>query len=130
MTSIKLRLTGRQYQQLKQHLLPGDGLEAVALTLCGVARSSHDGKDFLSISVHKIHPISYGEGPYLWSAVFQCPCGCRALIELSLHREGRPRWTLNEHADKTVTLSPSVWRTVGCKSHFFFEKSRIRWVKS
>ncbi|MBB5036759.1 ThiF family adenylyltransferase [Prosthecobacter dejongeii] len=30
-----LRLTGEQHQQLKNHLFPGDGKEAVALVLCG-----------------------------------------------------------------------------------------------
>lgn len=32
---IVLRLTGKQHELLKRHLLPGDGLEAVAIALCG-----------------------------------------------------------------------------------------------
>ncbi len=34
-TLNKLRLTGRQYGELRRHLFPGDGLEAVALVACG-----------------------------------------------------------------------------------------------
>jgi len=34
-TDIKIRLTGPQYARLRSHLFPGDGLEAVALGLCG-----------------------------------------------------------------------------------------------
>ena len=32
---VVLRLTGRQHEQLRRHLYPGDGNEAVALALCG-----------------------------------------------------------------------------------------------
>jgi hypothetical protein len=37
---IKLRLTQSQHAKLKAHLLPGDGLEAVAVALCGRRRNS------------------------------------------------------------------------------------------
>jgi len=32
---VKLRLSGGQYKELRDHLFPGDGLEAVAVALCG-----------------------------------------------------------------------------------------------
>lgn len=41
MTSV-LRLTEAQHEQLRRHLLPGDGLEAVAVLLCGRARAGAD----------------------------------------------------------------------------------------
>jgi hypothetical protein len=36
----RLALTGRQYRDLRNHLLPGDRLEAVALLLCGRGRGN------------------------------------------------------------------------------------------
>ena len=36
-----LRMTGAQHQALRSHLFPGDGLEAVALLLCGRASGIH-----------------------------------------------------------------------------------------
>ncbi|EIJ80117.1 hypothetical protein PB1_07147 [Bacillus methanolicus PB1] len=70
-----------------------------------------------------------GEGEYTWSAAIICPCGCREILHMSLHKEGRPRWELTRHSDGTVSLTPSVWRKIGCQSHFFFERGRIRWCK-
>lgn len=35
--TVKIRLTGRQYAELHRHLYPGDGLESVAMVLCGRA---------------------------------------------------------------------------------------------
>jgi hypothetical protein len=35
MTTYKLRISGRHYGQLRQHLFPGDGNEAIAFALCG-----------------------------------------------------------------------------------------------
>lgn len=50
-----LALSGKHYEQLKQHLFPGDGKEAVALALCG--RSACDrGHRFL---VHSLFPVPY-----------------------------------------------------------------------
>lgn len=42
MKRIKLRMTGCQHAALVRHLLPGDGLEAVALALCGRRRGDDD----------------------------------------------------------------------------------------
>jgi hypothetical protein len=36
---IKLRLAQKDHLRLRNHLLPGDGLEAVAVALCGRRRS-------------------------------------------------------------------------------------------
>ena len=54
---IKLRLTQKQHSSLRDHLLPGDGLEAVAVALCGRRRSdSHHSHTILEIVL-----IPYGE---------------------------------------------------------------------
>jgi hypothetical protein len=63
-----------------------------------------------------------------WLVVMTCPCGCGQPIHLNLLRGARPRWTLTEHGDATVSLRPSVWRTCGCESHFHLKRSCIVWV--
>lgn len=68
-----------------------------------------------------------GEGDHRWCATLRCPCGCRATIQLGMLREARPRWSATVHADSTVSLAPSVWRRVGCRSHFVLERGRVRW---
>jgi len=68
-----------------------------------------------------------GEGQHRWAALLRCPCGCGDLVELSLHKEGRPRWHVFEHLDGTITVKPSIWRTDGCRSHFYVRRGRIQW---
>lgn len=68
-----------------------------------------------------------GEGGHLWFAAMRCPCGCGETLQMSLHKEGRPRWELIRHSDGTVSLRPSIWRKRGCGSHFFFERGRVKW---
>lgn len=52
---ITLALTGSQHAAIHAHLFPGDGREAVALTLCG--RASSPGRT--KLVVHEIVPIPY-----------------------------------------------------------------------
>lgn len=70
-----------------------------------------------------------GEASHRWFAVMLCPCGCAQRVFLSLHPEGRPRWSVEEHPDGTPTVSPSVRRLDGCRSHFWLERGRVRWVR-
>lgn len=69
-----------------------------------------------------------GLGIHRWSAEFLCPCGCGTILRLSLHREGRPRWSVVAHRDGRVSLSPSVWRVVGCRSHFILRRGLVHFV--
>jgi hypothetical protein len=57
MKRYKLRLTQTQHDELRRHLLPGDGLEAVAVGLCG----RRCGQDDHSLSLRKVVPIPYNE---------------------------------------------------------------------
>jgi hypothetical protein len=57
MRRLKLRLTQTHHAQLRQHLLPGDGLEAVAVALCGRRRGDHTH----CLTLHKLEPIPYDE---------------------------------------------------------------------
>jgi hypothetical protein len=60
--------------------------------------------------------------------IFKCPCGCNADIYLNLLKDTRPNWSFHISKTRKITISPSVWRTVGCKSHFFIRRGRIDWV--
>lgn len=71
-----------------------------------------------------------GEGPHLWFVALVCPCGCGETLQMSLHPNGRPMWRLTRHADRTVSLRPSVWRQVGCGSHFFLRRGRVEWCET
>jgi hypothetical protein len=50
---VSLTLTGEQHRTLRDHLFPGDGLEAVALMLCG--RTSYG--DRTRLAVNEIHLV-------------------------------------------------------------------------
>nr|WP_137830669.1 DUF6527 family protein [Methylobacterium sp. L1A1] len=68
-----------------------------------------------------------GEDGHQWYAAFDCPCGCGETIKLSLIPGDRPGWKLRQHWDGTASLAPSVWRKVGCKSHFWLRKGKVDW---
>ena len=68
-----------------------------------------------------------GEDGHRWFAAFDYPCGCGETIKLSLVPGDRPGWKLRDHWDGTASLAPSVWRKVGCKSHFWLRKGRVEW---
>jgi len=54
---VKLRLTQKNHRALFAHLLPGDGLEAVAVALCGRRR----GEAHHCLTVRTVVPIPYNE---------------------------------------------------------------------
>lgn len=60
--------------------------------------------------------------------LFKCPCGCGDVLTLSLMKSYKPRWRLRVDKLNIVALSPSVWKKDGCKSHFYFRKSKVKWV--
>lgn len=71
-----------------------------------------------------------GQNGHEWHIVMSCPCGCSAPIYLNLLPDDFPRWELTRHCDQSFSLFPSVWRTTGCRSHFFVRRSRIEWCGS
>ena len=54
---LKIRLTELQHGELRRHLFPGDGLEAVAVALCGM----RNGTSSQVLSIHRVVPIPYDE---------------------------------------------------------------------
>ncbi|WP_425607668.1 DUF6527 family protein [Pelagicoccus enzymogenes] len=63
-----------------------------------------------------------------WSLAFECPCGCREAIYLNLLKESRPAWNFEIRWFKGLTINPSVWRKVGCRSHFFVRQGEVVWA--
>jgi len=62
-----------------------------------------------------------------WAAAMVCPCGCGTVIQLSLLTNESPSWSVTFDRAGLPTLSPSVWRTQGCRSHFFLRCGSIVW---
>lgn len=52
-----LRISGKHFLQLRHHLFPGDGKEAVAVVLCG----RHEKKDLSVLLAHKVELIPHNE---------------------------------------------------------------------
>jgi hypothetical protein len=63
--STSVRMTEAQYQLLQSHLFPGDGLEAVALLLCG--RRDDGARPVLT--VRRVIPIPHDQCQRAWDSV-------------------------------------------------------------
>lgn len=63
-------------------------------------------------------------------AALLCPCGCKSQILLNLLSDSFPYWRIRHSKKNGVTISPSIWKTNGCKSHFFIRKGKLLWVKN
>ena len=68
-----------------------------------------------------------GEQQHFLAAAMLCPCGCGDAIELNLLQQASPQWKIRLHPNGSVSLIPSVWRSKGCRSHFWLWNSRIEW---
>lgn len=64
-----------------------------------------------------------------WCVGMRCPCGCNDTIELLLIAEARPRWDLSVDKYNRPTLTPSVWRRLGCGAHFWLRNGKIQWCR-
>ncbi len=64
---------------------------------------------------------------YEEQAAMLCPCGCGSVLHMNLLPDERPCWSVTQHPNGTASLHPSVWRQVGCRSHFWFRNGRIQW---
>jgi hypothetical protein len=59
----------------------------------------------------------------------RCPCGCGEILHLRFAGERRPRWRVSADAQGRVSVTPSVWRSTGCKSHFVLTRGRVHWCR-
>jgi hypothetical protein len=116
MTTTSLRISGKAYQELKDHLYPGDGKEAVAIALCG----RHMHKKHNLLLVHKLINIPYNQcdirEPNLlkWSTSILIPHLNEAvkrewaLVKIHSHPTGHP--TFSKTDDKSdIELFDSVY---------------------
>lgn len=69
-----------------------------------------------------------GTNGNFWCTAFHCPCGCGELLELLLLEDATTHWSVEFIDSDHIDLSPSVWKTHGCKSHFFVKNNRVIWV--
>lgn len=67
-----------------------------------------------------------GHRPHYWMLSFKCPCGCKETISLNILKGANPRWRFVVRW-RRITIYPSIWRKVGCKSHFHIRRGRVRW---
>ena len=67
------------------------------------------------------------KGKPMW-ALFKCPCNCGSVISLSLQALHTPHWELRRSPWQRPTLYPSVFRTTGCRSHFWVRDGNIEWA--
>jgi len=67
------------------------------------------------------------DGSENWSIGMRCPCGCKETIELMLLKAAKPRWDLTFNAKGQPSLSPSILRRSGCRSHFWVRGGKVEW---
>lgn len=70
-----------------------------------------------------------GENSFVWYLMLRCPCGCGEIIKLNTQEDTYPSWQLQSRS-KLCSITPSIWRVVGCKSHFWLTNGKIKWVKN
>jgi hypothetical protein len=115
---IKLRITQNDYLKVKKHLFPGDGLEAVAIALCGRRRGQSDH----CLSIKKVVTIPYESCKVrrsdlvTWSSELLIPLleeASRydlAVLKIHSHPGGYPRFSqLDDHSDADLFNSVFGW---------------------
>lgn len=65
-------------------------------------------------------------------AAIVCPRRtCRQVVHLDVSPQVDKRWSITEHADGQISLSPSVHVTgLPCRCHYWLRKGRIVWSES
>ncbi|WP_287181615.1 DUF6527 family protein [Mesorhizobium sp.] len=91
-------------------------------TVSCLAKHRHDGDPLLrepgdAVLVHRGKPRSL---------LIACPDGCGGSLSVNLDPRAGKAWRLYRKGN-AISLSPSVWRDGGCKSHFIVWQSRIIW---
>ena len=116
-----LSLTGRQHAELKAHLFPDDGCEAVAIALCGRRR----GEGRHRMLVRRLVPVPYEEcsarTPRLvtWSTAMLPPLldeadrNGLAVFKIHGHRNTSPFSTVDDRADRDLFPSVHAWANEG-----------------
>lgn len=69
-----------------------------------------------------------GEGKFVKWAYMKCPCGCDDTIMLSLNKNNYPSWSVKQDKLGKATISPSINKLDGCRSHFLVKKGILIWA--
>lgn len=113
----QLRVSGRHYKLLQQHLFPGDGKEAVAVALCG--RYERDGVSILL--THKLELIPHDEcerhGDYVhWKTdriihfLEEAEKSNMAILKIHCHPGGYPKFSdIDDQSDIEFFTSVFSW---------------------
>ncbi|WP_299533573.1 ThiF family adenylyltransferase [Ulvibacterium sp.] len=113
----RLRISGRDANKIKNHLFPGDELEAVSIALCG----HHRGKDEFIICVHEVVNIPYDlcdrtHGYVHWQTEIIIPAIEKAaklglsIVKFHSHPGGYGRFSeLDDVSDKKLFPSLYGW---------------------
>jgi hypothetical protein len=95
----------------------------------GQAKQQYRTKHVEELPEHLAAENLYLVGTPVWSAALACPCKCGANIHLSLLPDDRPHWRVRANWRGVPTVFPSIWRTSGCRAHFFLRHGIIYWVQ-
>ncbi len=71
--------------------------------------------------------IVVGDRKFKKWVCLQCPDGCGENVLLSLSQSRRPSWEVSADWLGRPTVSPSVRKLDGCKSHFWVRQGKIDW---
>ena len=82
-----------------------------------------------------LEPRLYGHGGEGVGMTFLCPCGCGIRAAVTFRNPidglgpfdagGTPTWKREGDTFETMTLSPSILRTTGCKWHGWIRNGEI-----
>lgn len=123
---MKLRIAGHHHQLLYTHLFPGDGHEAVALALCGQARSGAGQAHPDVLTVCRVEPVPYEfcavrtPDQVTWATAqilpeLLCEAQKRHLLLLKIHSHpgGWPKFSrYDDQADRELFSGVAGWLDV------------------
>ena len=121
MRTATLSLTQGQHAELLAHLFPGDGLEAVAVALCGHRR----GSDRHRLLVRRVVPVPYEACPVrtpervTWKTDVLPPlleeAARQGLAIVKIHGHGQPSpfSAVDDHSDRALFPSVHAWTDGG-----------------
>ncbi len=92
---------------------------------CGIQWVNSMAQGDEAIQARKLVVVGTREHPK-WLR-FLCPCGCEEVVALNLMKSHQPRWAIEPHRDRTLSVSPSIDSRT-CRSHYWIRHSHIDWV--
>lgn len=114
----QLRISGKHYQILKQHLYPEDDKEAVAVALCGI----HKTEDKEILLVHQVTLIPYSECKTRETNLLECSTklieplfqrlseGAFSLLKIHSHPTGYEHYSsTDDQSDQELFESAFGW---------------------